>query len=110
MMSSREDAPSSWGPSSAWGWAAEEDDSEGRLIAGLSAEFARLVDADTVTAIVQQCRRKLEALPAPSPEAVEQLARQRLQDITRRYAITAVAKTGPGAGSSAYVIIQPLSE
>jgi hypothetical protein len=110
MMSSREEAPSSWGWSSAWGWAADEDDSEAGLIERLSAEFAPLANADTVTAIVQQCRREIDITQAPSPEAVEQLARQRLQDTTGRYAITAVANTGPGAGSSAYVIIQLLSE
>ena len=69
-----------------------------------------MANADTVSAIVQQCRSELDAMPAPSPEAVEQLARRRLQDITGRYAITGIANTGPGAGSSAYVIIQLLSE
>ncbi len=64
----------------AWGWDAGEDDAAGELIE-----------------------------PA-LPEVVDELARQRLQDEAGSYAVTAVARTGPGAGSSAYVTIQLLPE
>ena len=106
MMSSREDPPSAWGwDASAWGWG-DADDSADDLIGQLSEEFAPLVNTDTVTAIVEHCRRELEATPPPSPEDVERLARQRLRDMTGRYVIKAAANTGAGAGSSAYMIIQ----
>jgi len=80
------------------------------VIERLSAEFAPLLDTDTVTAIVQQCRRDLNAAAPAPPETVEELARRRLQDTTDTYAIAAVADTGPATGSSAYLIIQYLSE
>ena len=109
-MSSREDPPSAWGwDAGAWGWG-DADDSADDLIERLSAEFAPPLNADTVTAIVQECRRELDTTPPPSPEAVERLARQRLRDMTGRYVIRGAANTGAGAGSSAYVIIQVLSD
>lgn len=111
MMSSREDPPGAWGwDAGAWGWGTDGDDSADELIAQLAAEFAPLANVDTVTAIVQACRGELDATPSPSPEAVEQLARQRLRDMTGRYVIGGAAKTGAGAGSSAYVILQVLSD
>ena len=109
-MSSREDASSEWGwGAGAWGWGAIDDNSAGELIERLSAEFARLVNVDTVTAIVQRCRRDLGVTPAPSAETVEQLARQRLYDLTGAYEITGVAGTGWAAGSSAYLLMRLLS-
>lgn len=110
-MSSRDDAPSPWGwGADAWGWGADDDDTAGDLIERLSADFASLVNPDLVIAIVQQCFRDLDATPPTSPEAVEQLARQRLREPTGAYAMSAVARTGPAAGSSAYLTIQLLSE
>ena len=87
-----------------------DDDSTDDLIEQLSEEFAPLVNTDTVTAIVERCRRELEATPPPSPGDVERLARQRLRDMTGRYVIKGAANTGAGAGSSAYVIIQVLPD
>ncbi len=111
MKSSREDAPGTWGwDAGAWGWGDIQDDPADELSERLSAEFAPLVNADTVTAIVQQCRRDLNATPPPSPGAVEQLARQRLPDKTGAYAIGGVTNTGPAAGSSAYLIMRFLSD
>ena len=111
MMSSRNDAPSAWTcGADAWGWDADQDDTTGDLIERLSADFASLVNPDLVIAIVEQCFRDLDATPPPSREAVEQLARQRLNDTTGAYAINAVARTGPAAGSAAYLTIQLLSE
>jgi hypothetical protein len=73
--------------------------------------FAPLVDTDTVTAVVRQSHGDLDDAAAPaSPEAVEQLARRRLHEMTDGYAITAVANAGPAAGSSAYLSIRLLSE
>jgi hypothetical protein len=107
-MSARDDPPSAWGwDAGAWGWG-DGDDSSDDLIERLSEEFAPLVNTDTVTAIVEECRRELEATRPPPPEDVEQLARQRLRDMTGRYVIKGAANTGAGAGSSAYVIIQVL--
>jgi hypothetical protein len=63
-----------------------------------------------IAAIVQQCFGDLDVTPPTSLEAVEQLARRRLQDTTGAYTIAATARTGPGAGSSASVTIQLLSE
>ncbi len=111
-MSSREDSPGArgWG-AGAWGWGADDEDSADELIEQLAAEFAPLVSAETVTAIVHECRGELDATPPPaSPESVEQLARQRLRDMTGRYVIRGAANTGAGARSSAYVIIQLLPE
>jgi hypothetical protein len=109
-MSSRGDAPGAWGwAAGAWGWGDDDDSTDG-VIERLSEEFAPLVNTDTVTAIVEQCRRELEATPPPSPVDVERLARQRLRDMTGRYVIRSAANTGAGAGSSAYVIIQLLPD
>ena len=71
MTSPRKGAPSTWGwGTGVWGWGAGEDDPTGEVIERLSAEFAPLLDTDTVTAIVQQCRRDLNAAaPAPLPQA-----------------------------------------
>ena len=111
MMSAREDVPSAWGwGTSTWGWAAIDQKSAGELKERLSAEFERLVNADTVAEIVQQCRRDLRATPPPSVEAVEQLARQRLHDLTGTYEMSGVAGTGWAAGSSAYLLMQFLSD
>jgi len=111
MTSPRKGAPSTWGwGTGVWGWGAGEDDPTGEVIERLSAEFAPLLDTDTVTAIVQQCRRDLNAAAPAPPETVEELARRRLQDTTDTYAITAVADTGPAAGSFAYLIIRYLSQ
>ena len=111
MMSSPEGAPTAWGwVADAWGWAADDDDTTGDLIERLSADFASLINPDLLIAIVQQCFRDLDTTAPPSPEAVEELARQRLNDTTGAYAISAAARTGPAAGSSAYLTIHLLSE
>ena len=122
MKSSREGEPGAWGwGTHAWGWGtaagdssrdvAREDDPTADLIERLSAAFAPLLDADTVITVVRQCRRDLDDAAQPaSPEAVEQLARRRLYELTAAYAITARADTGPAAGSSAYLIIRSLAE
>lgn len=105
-------AESAWGwdAAGAWGWGDDADDSTSDLIRQLSADFAPLVSADAVRVIVEECRRELEATSAATPEALERLARQRLNDASGSYTITTVARTGPGAGSSAYLHIQPRFE
>jgi hypothetical protein len=99
------------GMPSAWGWGADDDEVTCQVIECLSAEFVLLPDPDTVTTMVQQCRRDLdtEATPA-SPEAIEELARRRLRDTTGAYTVTGVVERGPAAGSYTRLVFRYLSD
>lgn len=107
-----EAASNAWGWGGAeWGWPVVPDDATVHLIEQLAAEFEGQVDLETVTAIVMQARRELDVTGRPaSQEAIEERARRRLHQASEAYSITAVAETGPGAGSSAYFAIQFLAE
>ena len=59
--------PSAWGWSTrAWGWGADDDEVTSQVIERLLAEFALLADPDTVTTMVQQCRRDLDTEATPA--------------------------------------------
>ena len=122
MKSSHEGEPGTWGwGTDAWGWGAadsdatrdvaHDDDPTADVIQRLSAAFAPLLDADTVSDVVRQSRRDLhDSAPPASLEAIEKLARRRLYELTAAYAITASADTGPAAGSTAHLIIRSLAD
>ena len=106
-----EAASNVWGWDDAeWGWAFVPDDATVHLVEQLAAEFQPRADLETVTAIVLQARRELDVAERPAgQQAVEELARRRLHQASAAYSITAVAETGPGAGSSADVTVQFLA-
>jgi hypothetical protein len=54
------------------------------VVERLLAEFDAQLHLAAIYAIVRQCRRELDVAPHPaSPDVIERLARQRLQDLVR---------------------------